>query len=175
MPREGRVVVGVITGPHGVKGEARLNSRLVGNLDIKNLRDVYIISPDGITRPARILEVRSGTRSWLVKIEDIDSPEEVREIQGARIEVDAQALPPAEPGEYYWRDLVGLKVETRDGRSLGKVNNLIARGEQDILVIGEGADEILVPAVEPIVAKVDLREGIIVIDPPEGLIEKPGQ
>lgn len=171
MPRKGRLIIGAVARPHGLSGEAKFNSRLVGNLDITNIGEVTIIPGDGPPETRRLLKARQGTKGWILKFEGIDTPEEVKRLAGALIEIDASYLPPAQDGEYYHEELIGLVVTDARGERLGVVKAIIPRAGQDLLAIDVSGREVLVPAVEPIVSEIRLEEGVIVIDPPEGLLE----
>lgn len=80
------------------------------------------------------------------------------------IGVRRDQLPDTAPGEYYWRDLIGLAVVTRQGEPLGKVDHLLETGANDVLVVA-GERERLIPFVPgPIVTQVDLQAGVIEVD-----------
>ncbi|MCB1155793.1 hypothetical protein KDL45_19180, partial [bacterium] len=61
--------------------------------------------------------------------------------------------------------------QTHDGRVLGAVENLFATGANDVLVIGQGEDEILIPYTDDAIASIDLDAKLIVLADVEGLVE----
>ena len=68
------------------------------------------------------------------------------------------------PGEYYWADLVGLRVETVDGVELGRIEQLFETGSNDVIVV-QGDRERLVPYIwEQVVREVDLEAGVMRVD-----------
>ena len=74
------------------------------------------------------------------------------------------ALPPPKPGEYYWVDLEGLRVETVEGMELGRIDHLFATGANDVLVV-RGERERMIPFVQPeVVTGVDFDAGVVVVD-----------
>ena len=81
--------------------------------------------------------------------------------------VPREALPDAEPGEYYWADLIGLSVRNEQGIALGKVTGLIEAPAHDVLRVaaddGSGREQ-LIPFIEPIVRAVDAAGGLITVD-----------
>ena len=88
--------------------------------------------------------------------------------------VDSAALGALDdPDEFRDGDLVGLSVRTVDGTAVGTVTDVLHHG-QDILVIdpaGAGrGEQILIPFVKAIVPQVDIAGGVLVVDPPEGLL-----
>ena len=79
------------------------------------------------------------------------------------------------PDEFRDGDLVGLTVRTVDGTVVGTVADVLHHG-QDVLAIDPAADaggraeQILIPFVKAIVPEVDIAGGVLIIDPPEGLL-----
>lgn len=75
--------------------------------------------------------------------------------------VPRSELPPPEPGAYYIFQLVGLEVEAA-GRVVGRVLDVLPGAANDNLELDNG---MLVPLVEAAVAKVDLEQGRIHLNP----------
>lgn len=86
-------------------------------------------------------------------------------LMGSEILIRRQQLPKPKPGEYYWADLVGLKVVTVSGVKLGKVDHLLETGANDVLVVIDGETERLIPFLqEQTVLKIDLDCGEMTVD-----------
>jgi 16S rRNA processing protein RimM len=80
----------------------------------------------------------------------------------------------AGPDEFRDHELIGLSVRTTTGEEVGVVTDVLHYG-QDLLVVQRPAEEeCLVPFVKAIVPEVDTTAGVLVIDPPLGLLD-PGQ
>ena len=102
------------------------------------------------------------------------------ELTGSWLTVDSSQLPSsADPDEFRDHELIGMSVRTVGGDVVGVVTDVLHYG-QDLLVIrrdpagnsaGHGASECMVPFVTAIVPEVDVKAGVIVIDPPPGLID----
>jgi 16S rRNA processing protein RimM len=102
------------------------------------------------------------------------------ELTGSWLTVDSSQLPgSADPDEFRDHELIGMSVRTVGGDVVGVVTDVLHYG-QDLLVIrrdpagisaGHGASECMVPFVTAIVPEVDVKAGVIVIDPPAGLID----
>ena len=73
--------------------------------------------------------------------------------------------------EYYWRDLVGLRVVTDQGEMLGTLTEIIATGSNDVYVVQGREREYLIPALEEVVLEVNLDDGVMKVSPPEGLFD----
>ena len=99
----------------------------------------------------------------LAKLKGIESPEQARQLKGARVEVRRAALPEPAPGIFYWDDLVGLEVVNGSGASLGRVKRLFNSGAHDVVEIS-GERTRLLPWVKAVVRRVDLGAGRIEVD-----------
>lgn len=75
-----------------------------------------------------------------------------------------------EPDAWYDYQLVGLRA-LRDGADVGTVLRVDHLPAQDLLVIGTGSGEVLVPFVAAIVPTVDIEAGTVTLTPPTGLFE----
>ena len=84
--------------------------------------------------------------------------------------MQADALPDLSEDDYYWHELIGLRVENTAGQCLGKVSNLLETGANDVLVVDASADSIddvqrLIPWLpDNVVVKVDRTAGVIVVE-----------
>lgn len=85
-------------------------------------------------------------------------------LMGWDVFITQDQLPAAAKGEYYWSDLVGLKVETIDGVQLGVVDSLLETGANDVIVV-QGERERAIPFLQgQTVIDIDLDAGRIVVD-----------
>lgn len=82
---------------------------------------------------------------------------------GQTVWVDRAQLPPLEEGEYYWEDLVGLRLVTEEGGEEGVVEAVMATGSNEVLVCSFRGREILVPFIDDVVVRVDLDQGRVII------------
>lgn len=95
----------------------------------------------------------------------IDDRDVAAALAGSGVEVLRSALPQAQPGQYYWFDLLGLQVNNLQAVALGKVSDMTSNGAQDVMVVQDGERERLIPFVAgPIVKNVDLAAGLIICD-----------
>ncbi len=74
------------------------------------------------------------------------------------------SLPKEAENEYYWSDLIGMTVVNLEGQQLGKVDNLLDMGANDILCVQGEAGEILIPFLAHVVQQVSLDEKLIRVD-----------
>jgi 16S rRNA processing protein RimM len=163
-----RVVIGRISGLHGIHGWVKLFSHTAPRENLLAYEDVELGREDSTGgrrwSPAKLLEGRRQGKTLVARIGGIEDRDAAAAWVGADIAVARAALPPAAVGEYYWVDLIGLAVENTEGESFGTVDSLIETGAHDVLVV-KGERERLIPfAVGPIVKDVDLKQGRIRVD-----------
>src|SRR5437773_1498065 len=160
------LVVAQIRGPHGFRGEVRIDPRT----DIPG-RFVpgAVFECDGVG-PLKIVARRGAESEPIVRFEGRDTREAVEALKDKFLTVTAAAArEKAAPGAYLWRDLVGLEVVTPDGRTLGRVRNLIRAGGADVLVVEAEGKELLLPMIASVITAIEVGDGRIVATPLEGL------
>ena len=167
----GLINYGKITRPHGLKGEVVLIpfSRRPDNLP--GISHIYVERKN--SREPEMMAVsacRLQKGAAVVKLKGVDSIDDAEELRGAAVLVDTDELEGLEEDEYYWFDLIGLGVYTEDGAFVGKVEDLIDRAEQSVLIVRNAGAETLIPLAEPIIKEIDLESSKIVITPVDGLL-----
>jgi len=166
-----KVTVGRIGRPHGIRGDVVVGVRT----DEPELRFApgsrLDTDPVGVG-PLTVVATRWHSGELLVRFEGISDRTVAAGLGGTWLFVDAATLgDTGDPDSFRDTDLVGLSVRTTDGTVVGSVDDILHSG-QDVLVIrpAAGGADILVPFVKPIVPEVDVAGGVLVIDPPPGLL-----
>jgi len=67
--------------------------------------------------------------------------------------------------------LSGCSVVTENGDVIGLVEDILFISENDLLIVGKGKRKMYVPFTESICIEVNLEKRVIVIDPPDGLLD----
>ena len=174
-----RVIVGRIGRPHGIRGEVIVAVRT----DEPELRfavgaTVAVSSaPDGDnpSEQLRVASQRWHSGQLLVAFAGITDRTAAGELTGSWLSVDASQLPaPPDPDEFRDHELIGLSVRTCAGEAVGVVTDVLHYGQDLLVVRRPAAVDCLVPFVKAIVPEVDTAAGVLVIDPPLGLLD-PGQ
>ena len=170
-----RIVVGRAGRPHGIRGEVVIGVRT----DEPDLRfavgaavDVST-DPDGTGQRLTVASARWHSGQLLVAFAGITDRTAAAELTGSWLSVDSSQLPEiGGPDEFRDHELIGLSVRTCAGDPVGVVTDVLHYG-QDLLVVrrADGPGECLVPFVKAIVPEVDVRAGVVVIDPPPGLLD----
>jgi 16S rRNA processing protein RimM len=104
----------------------------------------------------------------LVRFEGIASREAAAALVNGTLWSEEAALPDPGPGVAYAFQLVGLAVETAEGRALGTLEAVITTAANPIYVV-RGERELLIPAAPGVVQRVDLAAGRVVVSLPPGL------
>jgi 16S rRNA processing protein RimM len=89
------------------------------------------------------------------------------------LEVPEVDLPPLSEGEYYRYQLIGVEVFDAAGEALGRIEDVIDTGANDVYAVRNADGELLVPAIDSVVRAVDLPGRRMEVDVPPGLERRP--
>lgn len=157
------VVLGRISGFFGVRGWVKVYSYTEPRDAVLNYKS-WLLSSNGDWRTAEVVEGKRHGKTVIAHIEGIDDRDQAAALIGCDIGVPRSELPETDEGQYYWSDLEGLQVVTKNGTELGKVKYLLETGANDVMVIN-GEQERLVPfVIDDVVLDVDLAAGVITVD-----------
>jgi 16S rRNA processing protein RimM len=156
------VVLGVVGKPHGVRGEVMLRPHNVHGRSFEGLRALTLVR--GATSTTyEIVALRTTPDGAIARLRGVDDREAAAALTLAEIRAPRASMPPLAPGEYYVSDVVGCQVFHESGRALGTVESTFWNGAQDVMVVGGGADEQLIPLVPAFVVTVDVPGRKIVV------------
>lgn len=166
--RDKRVCVAQIGAAHGLKGEVRLRSFTEEPGAVGNYGPLEI--EDG----ARIVEIenlRLVKDHFVAKFSGLDDRNAAEALRNVKLYVPRDRLPETENNIFYHADLIGLTAVTTKDEELGQLIAIQNFGAGDILEIRlrDGTTTML-PFTEAVVPAIDLADGKIVIDPPEGAL-----
>lgn len=147
----------------------RVFSYLESDGTLARLTEVVLRKKGEEGRVFKVRGVKPKGKTFILTVEGIEDAEAVGRWFGADVFASSSILEELPPGEYYWKDLIGLRVVTEEGRYLGRVEDIMPTGSNDVYVCRGGEREILLPAVEDVVRKVDIDEGTMVVKLYKGL------
>jgi 16S rRNA processing protein RimM len=165
-----RVCLGVVTGPHGVRGAVRIKS--------------FTEEPEGIARYGPLSDETGGRRFELqligvakgvviARLPGVEDRDQAEALRGLRLHLPRVALPQTEAEEYYHADLIGLEAVLGDGTPVGRVRAVHDFGAGDTLELARpGSPPVMVPFTRAVVPSVELAAGRLVLDPPPGLLDE---
>ena len=160
------LIVGYILAPWGIRGEVKVEVVTDFPERFAPQKVVYLN-----TRPLEIESCRPHKQHLVVKLATIDSVEDAEKLRGQDLTIPRSELYPLPEGQYYTFQLIGLKVVTTEGETLGRITDIMATASNDVYIVEGKRGEILIPAIEDVVKSIDLNKGKIVIEVIEGLLD----
>jgi 16S rRNA processing protein RimM len=156
------IVMGRVAGPFGVKGWIKIQpfTQTVGSLLDYT---AWWLGREGRWDSSRVEEGAIHGRSLIAKLQGCNDRDTAARLKGLDVALPRAALPASADGEYYWNDLIGLEVVTREGVSLGRIAGVIETGASQVLVV-RGERERLIPFTEPVVISVEVANGRLTVD-----------
>lgn len=158
--------MGRITVPFGVKGWVKLHPFSSAPKSLLAY-PVWWIEDGAGWKQCEVEEARVHGQSVAAKLTGCDDRDAAALYRGRQVAVPREDFPEAGANEYYWSDLVGLKVVNAAGEDLGTVSRMLETGANDVLVVVgqvENKRERLIPFIEQVVQQVDLGKGVIRVD-----------
>ncbi len=171
--RTGRVCVGVIAGAHGVRGEVKVKTFTADPAAVA----AYGPVADESGARAFELSLRGTTKGGVIaRVAGVGDRDAAQALKGTKLYVDRVVLPEPGSDEFYHADLIGLAVELRDGKAVGRVKAVHDFGAGDLLEIAlpDGRTEML-PFTREAVPEVDIAGGRLVAAALPEKVEKPGK
>jgi 16S rRNA processing protein RimM len=179
----GRVLVGRIVRPHGVRGELVVEAlsdrpeRLAPGSELAvtgaDPDAPPPAAPGGEPAPAalRVAASRPHRGRLLVEFEGIADRAAAETLRGLGLAVARAAVPPAPDGSWYHFQLLGCRCRDRAAGDLGAVVDLVEDGGGVLLVVDDGRRRLPVPFVAAFLRRVDPAAGVIEVELPPGLVE----
>jgi len=161
--------IGKIVKSCGLRGRMKAVSYLESNDKLQNLDELYIGQGEDKKVPFKLKGFQSRGKSFFLEIEGVENLQSANAFVGCRILIPADKLEELPEGEYYWRDMIGLKVVTEDGRFLGVIEAIFPTGSNDVYVCSGGEREVLLPGIADVIRKIDINRGMMVVRLLEGL------
>lgn len=171
MESDSQILIGKVAATHGIKGQLRITS-YSGHFDSLLVADSVILKdPSGKVGTYAVAAARLHGKKLLLTFAGMADINKVQHLVGSELFLRVDQLPETEDGEYYWHELIGLKVVTVAGETLGILQSIIETGSNDVYVVKAAGRELLIPAIEDVVTSIDLSAGVMTITPIEGLFD----
>lgn len=123
---------------HGLKGLLKVVPHWSGSTALHDAERVTLVLPSGERRAAAVTSCAGGGKGLLLGLEGVNTREQAEALRGARIELERDALPDADPDAPYLVDLIGAEVEAPGG-PLGRVVDVLVNPSVDSVLV-ERAD-----------------------------------
>lgn len=163
--------IGRVVKPHGIKGKMKVDYFGEDFHRFSFYHEVFVEDQTGKPEPYEVLEAIAQPPRLILRLRGIEKIEEAEPLIGKEILIKKEAFPPLEEREYYWMDILGMKVVTEGGKRIGRVKEIFPTGANDVYVVEGKRGEILLPAIEEVIQSVDLKRGVMKVIRLEGLWE----
>lgn len=138
--------------------------------EARNLQRGRPIYLGGVRRV--VMRARLDRDAWILKLEGLNEREEIEAYRGELLEMpDAEVLR-EDDESYFVHELMGLRVETVDGRELGNITEVLTTGANDVYVTRGPAGEVMVPVIGDVIERIDVPGGVVVITPLPGMLDE---
>lgn len=155
------VVIGVVGGPHGVRGTLKVKAIGSGRHLREGLKPLVGVKRYQITRS------RQTPKGFLVDLDGVEDRSDVSDLRGQELVLDRRELDDLEDEEFYVGDLVGMKAYDVSGEDFGEVVEVISTPAHEILVLENGDEQRYVPFTLEHVPELDTVSNSIMVRPPE--------
>ena len=158
------VLVGIVVGTHGIYGEIRVQPHTDNPHRFSKGNTLLVAG-----HPVKIVGARHDKGHVLVKLEGVDSLEAAQDLTGVYLEIPEDQTSSLSPDTYYHYQILDMEVWSVGGEHLGKVEEILATGSNDVYVVRGQGEEVLIPALKDVIVDVDTENGRITVALPEGL------
>ena len=167
------IIIGKITGAHGVRGELKVFPLTDDPRRFLKLKECFICGQSFEKPEAKTCQnARLDRGNVLVRFEDIGDRDKAELIKGRFIAVTRDNAVKLKKDNYFITDLKGLNVIDDDKGDLGKVIDCFETGSQFTLEIKRDKKKnLMIPFVKVYCYEVNIEGGYIKCRLPEGLYE----
>ena len=159
--------IGKVVNTHGIRGEIKIQPWCDDPMIFDELEYIYL---DG--EKYKVVKTRFHKNCEIVAVEGINNINEAELLRNKIVTVPREALGELPEGTYYVADLLGLEVRTNDGKILGKIDDVIRTGSNDVYQVKcPGRKDILIPVIEEAVNEVNIDEGYVIVTLMKGLVD----
>jgi 16S rRNA processing protein RimM len=164
-PEPNFFVVGRVLRAWGIRGDVKIAPFTDRPEDLKQYRSV-LVGPQ--RKPYAVKSFRPYQGNWLLHLNGVESRNEAEALHGQEILIEA-AQRPRQEGEFFAREVIGLKVRTIAGEELGEVVEILVTGANDVYVVKGQRGEILLPARVEVIKEIDVEAGVMTVELLPGL------
>ena len=157
------IKIGKITNNHGIRGYARFI--YYGDLKNFNYKEVFL-EKEGKLLSYFIENFKYHKNYILLKLENIHSINDVNlHLKGRDVYIKKDQLPELDNDEYYWFQLIGIKVYNVNGEYLGEIDSIIETGSNDVFVVKNNkSKEKLIPYIDNVVKLIDIENKKMIVE-----------
>ncbi len=168
----GYLAIGQIVGPHGIRGEVKVELLTDFPERYRPGAQMYLgrEGDDPAAQRVEIATARPHQGRMLVRFVSVSARNGAELLRDLYLLIPEQEAMPLGEHENYVHDLIGLRVETDAGQTLGRVTEILFTPANDVYVARGPQGEVLIPALRDVVLSVDLAAGVMRVALPDGLL-----
>jgi len=172
LPEPWFLAIGRVVGAHGIQGEVKVQVLTDDLQRFDRLQQIFLGPDEEAPQPRRVEGTRPHGQQVLLKLEGCDDRDAAQNLRGTVLFIPREDAGPLGEDEYYEHQIIGLKVWTTAGETLGEVVDILYTRANEIYVVQapDSRREILIPAIADVVREVDLEAGRLTIELMEGLL-----
>lgn len=158
------VSLGFVISVHGLKGLVKVKtySGRADNLSAASF--LYIRKVSGEIVRLTVKRVSEQKNFFLLSFCEINSIEEAETLVKGEILKKKNELLPTDEDEYYWEDLLGLYVYSKNGKFLGTISEIIETGANFVIAVTLDKKERLFPFIKTVICDVDITNKKLILD-----------
>lgn len=165
--------IGKLQKPHGIDGEITIAYDQSGYADID--AEFYMLDIDAIFVPFLIEEVTLfGDGRGRVKFEDIDDEIKASNYTNHDLYIQCHLLDQAGEMEEKvgWEYFVGYTIIDQEQQSIGEITEVDSSTMNTLFILEKDDNELIIPATEDFIIRIDNDVQTIYMQLPEGLLEQ---
>ena len=160
------VVVGVIIGAWGLRGDVKVEAHSDYPDRFTPGSSVYLDN-----ERCDILRVHGHKVGYVVGLDGVPDRTSAELLRGKKLTVPASELPELDDDTFFYFDIIDMSVRTTSGDELGRVEEILSAGGNDVYVVRGAGKEMLIPAAREYVVGVDVERGIMTVSLPDGYLD----
>ncbi|MGM0167126.1 16S rRNA processing protein RimM [Enterococcus sp. AZ135] len=165
--------VGKIVNTHGLRGEVRV----ISTTDFTEERyqvgeKLFLFRDKQDVLSLTIASYRRHKNFDLLSFEGYENINLVEPFRDGILKISEKQLGELDEHEYYYHEIIGLTVVDEEDKEIGKITEILSPGANDVWVVKrKGQKDALIPYIKSVVKDIDLTEGIVHAEIPEGLLD----
>ena len=164
------ITIGKVVSTQSNKGEVKVLPLTDSTDRFNNLDTVFLRNSNSRTT-LNIEKIRIKKNTVILKLKDIENIQEAKMIVGSFLEVKRENAVKLPKDTYFLFEIIGLEVYDENNIFLGKVENIISTGSNDVYIVKDkNKKELSIPAIREVVKNIDLEKKRITIKMVDGLI-----
>lgn len=163
------ILLGEVSGIHGIKGWVKVFSHTSPRVKITEYSHWFLRGKNQAWKETKLLGGKQQGKNIIALLEGVKYRDQAEALIGQQIAIHSDQLETLAEDEYFWKDLIGLSVETIEGQRLGIVDWMFNTGSNDVIIVKNDTDvgnkEHMLPFLfDDVIQTVDLEKRLIVAD-----------